>query len=364
MTIQNIEDVMERIMSLNRNLTEESLKTLLSASGWDREDIMEGLRIFRSKNKNTVSAAPITFEVNKNPNSPTPKVEDKKEINNTQNVYSFNLKNKNPESSKVETEDIVSPNLIKQNMEDKITTPNPPEYLATVEKMKEETKDKPLPSNDFFGKVVPANETRVNIIPTATPSIEPKKKHSGFSKLFFYILLLFILILLAGYLLFPELTNFINGKLSFLSNHKSMMVSENLPQQNINSNPNTVTTPTTPVEQSPDIEELRREIADLKNELNNYKNNSSEEKTVIKYISQRGPAGPAGRGVVSIGATTTGFIINYSDGSGDIIPYSTTTIMNILRAQNICFVDASSTIMASSSDICLDRNSVLALINK
>lgn len=33
MTIQNIDDVMDRIMSLNRNLNEDSLKVLLSASG-------------------------------------------------------------------------------------------------------------------------------------------------------------------------------------------------------------------------------------------------------------------------------------------------------------------------------------------
>jgi len=52
MTIQNIEDVMTRIMSLNRHLTEQSLTTLLSASGWDKEDIEEGVRVFRNSQTN------------------------------------------------------------------------------------------------------------------------------------------------------------------------------------------------------------------------------------------------------------------------------------------------------------------------
>ena len=64
MTIQNIDDVMDRIMSLNKSLSEDSLKTLLSASGWDREDIMEGLRIFRARNKNNIKG--ISFKKPRN----------------------------------------------------------------------------------------------------------------------------------------------------------------------------------------------------------------------------------------------------------------------------------------------------------
>ncbi len=59
MTIQNIEDVMERILNLNKNLTEESLRTLLAASGWDKEDVMEGIHIFRSTRGNLSPATPI-----------------------------------------------------------------------------------------------------------------------------------------------------------------------------------------------------------------------------------------------------------------------------------------------------------------
>lgn len=47
MTIETIKDVLGRILVINKSLTEESLKTLLDASGWDADDVREGLRIFR-----------------------------------------------------------------------------------------------------------------------------------------------------------------------------------------------------------------------------------------------------------------------------------------------------------------------------
>ena len=47
MTIETIKDVLGRILTINKNLNEESLKTLLDASGWDANDIKEGLRMYR-----------------------------------------------------------------------------------------------------------------------------------------------------------------------------------------------------------------------------------------------------------------------------------------------------------------------------
>lgn len=47
MTIDTIRDVLGRIIAINKNLTEESLKNLLIASGWDDADVEQGLRIFR-----------------------------------------------------------------------------------------------------------------------------------------------------------------------------------------------------------------------------------------------------------------------------------------------------------------------------
>ncbi len=48
MTIDTIKNVLMRILSINKNLNEDSLHNLLVASGWDESDIKEGLNIFRA----------------------------------------------------------------------------------------------------------------------------------------------------------------------------------------------------------------------------------------------------------------------------------------------------------------------------
>lgn len=46
MTTDTIKEVLGKIMSINRNLNTESLKTLLVASGWDKQDIEDGVKLF------------------------------------------------------------------------------------------------------------------------------------------------------------------------------------------------------------------------------------------------------------------------------------------------------------------------------
>jgi hypothetical protein len=46
MTTDTIKDVLSRIISINKNLTEESLRNLLVASGWENADIEEGVKVF------------------------------------------------------------------------------------------------------------------------------------------------------------------------------------------------------------------------------------------------------------------------------------------------------------------------------
>lgn len=60
MTIDTIKEVLSKIMSINRNLNGESLRSLLVASGWDKQDIEEGLKIFeyysgKTPNKNNLN---------------------------------------------------------------------------------------------------------------------------------------------------------------------------------------------------------------------------------------------------------------------------------------------------------------------
>ena len=50
MTIDTIKDVLGRILSINKNLTEETLRNLLTASGWDIHDIEEGVKVFKDFN--------------------------------------------------------------------------------------------------------------------------------------------------------------------------------------------------------------------------------------------------------------------------------------------------------------------------
>ncbi len=60
MTIDTIKDVLGRIISINKNLTEDSLRNLLVASGWDNNDIEEGLKVYRAYGAKVQSVAPET----------------------------------------------------------------------------------------------------------------------------------------------------------------------------------------------------------------------------------------------------------------------------------------------------------------
>ncbi len=58
MTIDTIKDVLGRIISINKNLTEDSLRNLLVASGWDNNDIEEGLKVYSSYGAKVQSVMP------------------------------------------------------------------------------------------------------------------------------------------------------------------------------------------------------------------------------------------------------------------------------------------------------------------
>ena len=54
MQIDNIKDVLGRIMTINKNLTEDSLRNLLTAANWDIDDINQGVDVFNYYNKGKV----------------------------------------------------------------------------------------------------------------------------------------------------------------------------------------------------------------------------------------------------------------------------------------------------------------------
>lgn len=393
MTIQNIEDVMDRIMSLNRNLNEESLKTLLSASGWDREDISEGLRIFRLTNKNSVTSTPIV--VSKSVNLDTRDTDTRPQVANPEppihNTYTFNLKKTDP-SSEVKNISVTSSQDVKlesavESKEGSVSISSP--SVDTSKDTKAQTESKvvgvDISNNEFLNK----KETGVGVEET----LDNDKKNHLLGKILFYLILLLILGAFLAYLFIPPFTSFISknilGRQASLSTQSVNTLSTNQTskQQSQQTLGSTVPLPTKTDQNMVDtnninniatnsniyldINDIRKELQALKAEVASYKNaytgsNNVQTQTIVKYISQkgaRGATGTAGRGIVGVSATTSGFIINYTDGTRDVVPYSTTTIVNILNSKSVCFRDQNAS-TTSASDVCLDRNAVLNLINK
>lgn len=375
MTIQNIEDVMDRIMSLNRNLNEESLKTLLSASGWDREDILEGIRIFRATNKDTVVVEPILSrdikkeEIDKNLSKEVV-VEDIIQ----EKPYTFNFKrNENPE----ETTDVPKPPV-----EISLPVMSKGKVLENIEKTASEVES-------FMN----AGEALITEVAETDSKEKDKKVKKKSGRLGGIILLLVLLLLLLGataaYIFLPSFTKWVDKTLSFGNNSGIITkeVDRGEIKPNINTNPNvgqpnqnsmgslpvteptqivpvqpTTTTTTNIQVQNAQIQEIIKEIEKLKSDLNTYKNSIPEAKTqtIVRYVSQKGVAG---RGILSIAATTTGFFINYTDKTSEIVPYSTSTLTDVLNSQRVCFRDMNAT-TSSTTDVCLDKNSVLDLFTR
>ena len=318
MTIQNIEDVMDRIMSLNRNLTEYSLRTLLSASGWDKDDIVEGLRIFklRAVSSHSFSSTPLVAPAY----GP--------EVNHEDN-YSFNIKK---EEKPAPTPPPIVPAPKVEDNSIKVITSSLPEEPKKVEPE----------------------------IPVIDKDIEDNPKKSTAAKIFSVILILILTALTIAYFFPATFGNFMNA--IFVKNNKPQVAP---PITNVVQATSSIDNPRSTdntIASSTSLATLLQEISNLRNELNSYKAASQSSKTIVKYISQRGPTGKAGRGIGSISATSTGFVINYTDDTSIIIPYSTSTIINILNSNSVCFRDVTSSSTQVAADVCLDRNAVSKLI--
>ncbi|MDD3940634.1 MAG: hypothetical protein PHQ01_03650 [Candidatus Pacebacteria bacterium] len=391
MTIQNIEDVMERIMSLNRNLNEESLKTLLSASGWDREDILEGLRIFRATNKNTVAATPIGSryvsqdQINDEILEPKSDEEVLQEDILQEKPYTFNLKKK--EDSQSETEEASKKSALAE-----LTIPLPGK-TKVLEKDKES--DSETGVENFMN---PKEGGFVSETDDSQKTGKQKKKRSRRLVSLILLLIAFLLLAVAGaYLYIPTFSSWINETFSIRTKQNIIVQDVDRAQvirpdqnQNISNDSNTnkdpdytttasstdaitipgqsgeIVTPSSANIPDDQLTELTQEIERLKADLNNYKNSIPESKTqtIVRYISQKGPTGATGRGILSVDATSTGFIINYTDNTNEIVPYSTSTLVGILNSQQVCFRDMNATTTSSSTDICLDKNTVTNLLNR
>lgn len=401
MTIQNIEDVMERILSLNRNLTEDSLRDLLNASGWDKEDISEGIKIFKKKEKDII-VAPITNIINKTADYDRLKELEEKENKKKNLVY----------TKQNEFENIEYQLKLKENIEKKNNA-----ILKELEPaIEEKPKTEGLSFNqnlnlDNLNKKEESNYTEINVeqnqnlknydenIKEALNNQNNKKPAKKIEKILFYLLLLIFLFTLGIYFFFPDKINSlissnyndkielknnsliedevenivkeekdINEDITLDLNEENKDGEENKDNKEKKDDQNTKNINSTNTEiinnySKTELNDLKKELELLKTELEKYKNKEIQEKTIIKYISQKGATGAQGkqgRGILNVNATTTGFLVNYTDNTSEIIEYSTTTILNILNAKNVCFNDASST----TTNVCLDSQKVLEILSK
>ncbi len=100
MPIKTIEEVITRIIAINRELDEEALNSLLVASGWEKLDIDNGLKVFRRANQHTTAISPyvedlpVVYEINDH--SLAKIIEDKK-INTPDNNQIVNVSESNKE---------------------------------------------------------------------------------------------------------------------------------------------------------------------------------------------------------------------------------------------------------------------------
>ena len=364
MTIQNIEDVMDRIMSLNKNMTEDSLQTLLSASGWDKEDILEGLHIFKSNKGNVSPVSPIENHIQNKISTPSPaftpaptavvspvpepvKISTPTpapKINTSENTYSLNIK--------------PGFNVSAEDNNKNVKT----EIQESINHVISDLPVAPTPG------IIPPTSPTVNNHIAPSPSYVNENKKGGSGKIIFFILL--ILVLTFGLFYFYSSNFGANKNNTSQTNNLQNSISDQTvqnpvisPDQNTSSS-SVVDNSNTDLSSS-QIADLTKEVNALKAQIASYQKNTKSGQTIIKYISQRGPVGQAGRGVVSIDATSTGFLINYTDHTTAVIPYSTTTILNILNSGTVCFRDMnSSSTSQPQNDVCLDRNSVINILNK
>jgi len=350
MTIQNIEDVMERIMNLNKNLNEESLRTLLAASGWDKEDIVEGLHIFRSSAGNISRPQPVEY---------TQKVDTNIDNLSNQNEYTLNISpdvNKKSEINVSITEEKPYVQEINNSIQKEI-----PAFVAEEAKDKENIINKDIKDYSFDNytstdlsanenKSQNNNNTETDIDIKNSSYIEKDITHISWKRILSLILLFILLSAIAVYL-------FLGKNIDF---NKSLLNRSNTNSQSYINDAEILYTDTNKAE----FDNLRREIESLKIELSNYKNSTTTgAQTIVKYISQKGPKGNTGKGISSVSASSSGFVINYTDNSNSFIPYSTTTLLEILNAKELCFRDQNANI-ASSSDACLDKTAILNLLNR
>lgn len=114
MTIDTIKNVLLRILSINKNLNEDSLHNLLVASGWDDSDIKEGINIFRAYKLSGGDSESVSgYKILKAAEISNPtKVETGEDINRIKKVIDYKVLEAKPAENFIREMDTEKSNVI------------------------------------------------------------------------------------------------------------------------------------------------------------------------------------------------------------------------------------------------------------
>ena len=323
MTIQNIREVMMRIMSLNHNLNKESLLTLLSASGWDKEDIETGLSIF-SENKKDLFASPI-----KN----GPSFFDAKPQNNLINKIDINRIDEIDKDGFIEDENKTPPNT------------------KNTENLNIEHNNTTLNANILNNQ---SDITNIKITKTPTPTFQKEQSVNLLRIIFFIttisIIMVGLYILLSNEMVRKSFWGLLEKQQDSQSNQTLNNTATHLPE-------NTKQNISELGLLKQDILLNKKQITELENKITKLEKDKNVGQ--IKYIS--GSKGATGVGISKIYSNPNGFVFNYTNGKSVSVPFSTTTILQTINAQALCLNSTTTTQNLNAS--CLDQESLKKLLS-
>jgi hypothetical protein len=249
-------------------------------------------------------------------------------------------------------------NTIPENSENKI----PVGIQVTDTKNNSISDSKIEIKNETQSQSRPENQN-INLSKDSTLAPENKiEKPNSSSKSIIVITLILILLTLAGAYFYLDLMQ--KQKKANIENIENTKIKDNsTPNISTNSNP-----PNSSTSSGSDVLFLQQQVSSAQKEISDLKNqvqkllNSSSANGNVKYITLKGRSG---RGISDVDATSTGFIINYTDNTKSFVPFSTTTILNIINAQSLCLNNSSSSNNQNNLNTnCLDQESLLRLLSR
>jgi hypothetical protein len=262
----------------------------------------------------------------------------------------------------VNTVETQAQNTISENFENKI-----PINIQAVETKNNPISDSKIEIKNETQSQLQSENQNINLSKDSTLPPENKienkiENQNSSSKSIIVITLILILLTLAGAYFYLDLMQKQNK--ANIENIENTKIKDNsAPKISTNSNSPDISNPSGSevlfLQQQ--VSFAQKEISDLKSQVQKLLNSSSTNGNA-KYITLKGRSG---RGILNVTATSTGFIINYTDNTKSLVPFSTTTILNIINAQSLCLNNSSSSNNQNNLNTnCLDQESLLRLLSR